>query len=305
MKRRELLRSVPAVAAAPLVARRGATPGTALFEFSLAEWSLNRMIRGGTLDHLDFPAFARREFGLTAVEYVSTLFAKKGSDPAEIADLKRRCAEQGVRSLLIMVDREGDLGAADPAARALAVDNHHRWLHAATELGCHAIRVNARSEGSWQEQRDRAADGLRRLAELGDSHGIDVIVENHGGLSSNGSWLSEVMRLVDHPRCGTLPDFGNFLIKDDEWYDRYQGVAELMPFARAVSAKSNDFNEAGDESHTDYRRMMRIVLDAGYRGHVGIEYEGETLSEVEGVKATKKLLLRVRDELAPEYAARG
>ncbi len=305
MKRSEFLRSVPAVATAPLAARRGATPGAALFDISLAEWSLNRAIRGGKLDHLDFPALARREFGIPAVEYVSTLFAKKGSDAAEIAELKRRCGDHGVRSLLIMVDREGDLGAADSAARIQAVDNHHRWLHAAIELGCHAIRVNARSEGSWQEQRDRAADGLRRLAELGDSHGIDVIVENHGGLSSNGSWLSEVMRLVDHPRCGTLPDFGNFRITDDEWYDRYQGVAELMPFARAVSAKGNDFDDLGNETHTDYRRMMRIVLDAGYRGFVGVEYEGETLSEVEGVKATNRLLERVREELAPAYAARG
>ena len=109
-----------------------------------------------------------------------------------------------------------------------------------------------------------------------------------------------MIRQVDHPRCGSLPDFGNFQIANGQWYDRYQGVKELMPFAKAVSAKSNDFDAEGNEAHTDYRRMMRIVLDAGYRGYVGIEYEGEKIGEDEGITATKTLLERVRSELAPE-----
>jgi len=144
----------------------------------------------------------------------------------------------------------------------------------------------------------RAADSLHRLGVMGDEYGIDVIVENHGGLSSNGAWLAETIRLASHPRCGTLPDFGNFRIRGDEWYDRYQGVAELMPFAKAVSAKSHAFDEAGNETNTDYLRMMRIVLDAGYRGYVGIEWEGSDLSEAEGILKTKALLERVRDELS-------
>ena len=104
--------------------------------------------------------------------------------------------------------------------------------------------------------------------------------------------------MVDHPRCGTLPDFGNFRITREEEYDRYQGVKELMTYAKGVSAKSHDFDEQGNETRTDYARMMKIVLDAGYRGYVGIEYEGNRLSEPEGIKATKVLLERVREDLA-------
>jgi sugar phosphate isomerase/epimerase len=171
-------------------------------------------------------------------------------------------------------------------------------VEAAKFLGCHSIRVNAQSRGSYDEQLDRAAEGLRKLTEFGAVHDINVIVENHGGLSSNGAWLAAVIRKVDHPRAGTLPDFGNFQVSKDEEYDRYKGVQELMPFAKGVSAKSHDFDDQGNETHTDYRRMLKIVLDAGYRGYVGIEYEGSKLSEPDGIRATKRLLEKVRQELS-------
>jgi len=215
-------------------------------------------------------------------------------------DALRRAADAHVRNLLIMVDGEGELGHPETAERRRAVERHHPWVGAAGHLGCHSIRVNANSRGTPDEQRDLAADGLRRLTEYATPYGINVLVENHGGLSSNGAWLASVIRQVDHPNCGTLPDFGNFHIQGDEWYDRYRGVEEMMPFAKAVSAKSHDFDADGNEIATDYRRMMRIVLDAGYRGYVGIEYEGERLSELEGIKATKALLERVREEFAED-----
>jgi sugar phosphate isomerase/epimerase len=177
------------------------------------------------------------------------------------------------------------------------VENHHKWVDAAKFLGCHSIRVNAASAGSYEEQIKLAADGLAKLTEYGAANGLNVIVENHGGLSSNGAWLTAVIRAVNHPRCGTLPDFGNFQVRPGEWYDRYQGVAEMMPFAKAVSAKSHDFDAKGEEMHTDYRKMMKIVLDAGYRGYVGVEYEGEKRGEREGIVLTRKLLEKVQDEM--------
>jgi sugar phosphate isomerase/epimerase len=211
--------------------------------------------------------------------------------------MKSRADEEGVRSLIIMCDAEGRLGDPDEAARTTSVENHYKWVEAAKFLGCHSIRVNAASEGSWDEQMELAADGLRRLAEFGDDHGIDVIVENHGGLSSNAEWLTGVIEKVGHPRAGTLPDFGNFRISDTEKYDNYQGVTELMPYAKAVSAKSYDFDENGNETELDYRRLLDIVHRAGYRGYVGIEYEGDRLSEPDGIRATKALLERVRGEI--------
>ncbi len=272
-----------------------------LFSISLAEWSLHRTLRAGELDNLDFPVVARNDYGLSGIEYVNQFFKDRAKDRAYLSELKTRCDDNGVTSLLIMCDGEGALGDPDDAARATAVENHHRWVEAARYLGCHSIRVNAQSRGTAEEQRALAADGLRRLTEFAAGLDMNVIVENHGGLSSNGEWLVSVMRTVDHPRCGTLPDFGNFRVAEDEWYDRYQGVAELMPFAKAVSAKSHDFDSDGNESNTDYRRVMRIVLDAGYRGHVGIEYEGSGLSEPDGIRATKTLLEQVRTELEAEY----
>jgi L-ribulose-5-phosphate 3-epimerase len=274
------------------------------FEISLAEWSLHRALYDGELDNLDFPRVTRDDYGLDAVEYVSSFFKDKAEDSSYLSDLKARADDHGVRSLLIMCDGEGALGDPDDAARTTAVENHYRWVEAAKYLGCHSIRVNARSEGTPDVQRELAVDGLRRLTEFAAQREINVIVENHGGISSDGSWLSSVMRAVDHPRCGTLPDFGNFQIDEGVWYDRYQGVAELMPFAKAVSAKSHDFDVQGNEIHTDFLRMMRIVLDSGYRGYVGIEYEGSSVSEPEGVRATKRLLERVRDTLAEEYGGR-
>jgi hypothetical protein len=275
----------------------GAPPEGPLFTISLAEWSLHRTLRAGTLDNLGFPQKAR-SFGIDAVEYVNTFFADKAADAAYLAELARRCDGEGVQSVLIMCDGEGALGDADGARRQQAVQNHHRWIDAARALGCHSIRVNAQSSGSWDEQRDRAADGLRRLCEYGDAQGCNVIVENHGGLSSNGRWLASVLRAVDHPRCGALPDFGNFRVDAFEEYDRYLGVGELMPFAKGVSAKSHDFDEQGNETHTDYRRMLRIVVvEHGWRGRIGIEYEGSQLGEDDGIRATLRLLLAVRAEL--------
>jgi sugar phosphate isomerase/epimerase len=211
--------------------------------------------------------------------------------------MKKRVDDLGSKSLLIMCDNEGNLGDPDNKKRAQAIENHYKWTEAAKYLGCHSIRVNARSEGSWDDQIELAADGLRRLNEFGDSIGINTIVENHGGLSSNGKWLSAVMERVDHPRVGTLPDFGNFRIQGDEWYDRYQGMKELMPYAKAVSAKSHEFDEKGNETGSDFYRIMNIVLDAGYKGYVGIEYEGSVHTEMKGIRLTNELLKKIRDSI--------
>ncbi len=273
-----------------------------LFRISLAQWSLHRELEAGDLENLEFPGVARREFGIYAVEYVNSFFDDRARDQGYLLTLRDRCDAEGVKSLLIMCEGEGRLGDPDGSARTTAVENHYRWIEAARLLGCHSIRVNAASEGSWDEQRNLAADGLHRLAEFADRYGVYVIVENHGGLSSNGRWLSSVIEAGDHSRLGTLPDFGNFRISDSERYDNYRGVEQLMPYARAVSAKTNDFDEAGEESSLDYEELIRIVLDSGYRGWIGIEYEGNRLSEPDGIRLTKALLERVREKLTPEYS---
>jgi len=266
---------------------------TPRYSISLAEWSLHRALRAGELTHQGFPGRAH-ELGIEAVEYVNSFFDDKGNQSSHLDELELRCSDLGVRSLLIMCDGEGRLGDPDKQKRTQAVRNHLRWLEAAQRLGCHSIRVNAAGSGSREEQGRLAADGLRALCETAVPFGQSVIVENHGGLSSDGNWLAGVIRAVDHPAAGTLPDFGNFNLGGGKSYDRYKGVRELMPFAKAVSAKSHEFDADGNEVRTDYSRMLDIVCDSGYSGWIGIEYEGNGMSEEEGIRATRTLLEKHR-----------
>lgn len=269
-----------------------------LFKISLAQWSLHRRFFQDKADPLKFAEMAKTEFGIEGIEYVNQFFKDKAKDTPYLSELKKRAEDNGVTSILIMCDGEGDLGDPDAAKRQQAVENHFKWVEAAKFLGCHSIRVNAQSKGTYWDQMKLAADGLRKLTEFAAEHKISVIVENHGGLSSNGTWLSSVIHTVQHPGCGTLPDFGNFRVAPKIFYDRYKGTEELMPFAKGVSAKSHEFDDEGNEVETDYRKMIPIVLSYGYRGWIGIEYEGSKHSEPEGIKLTKKLLETVRSELS-------
>ncbi len=293
---------VGAVLASPLLAAMN-NADTPLFRISLAQWSLHKLLFANEIDNLDFASEAR-SMGFDAIEYVNAFFKDKAEDKSYLRQMNARASDSGVTQLLIMCDGEGALGDADEKARTQSVENHKKWVHAAKTLGCHSIRVNAASSGSYEEQQKLAADGLRRLTEFAEPYGINVIVENHGGYSSNGAWLSGVMKQVDHPMCGTLPDFGNFCMdwsrsgEPDAWYDRYKGTGELMPFAKAVSAKSHEFDADGNETGTDYRRMMRVVLDSGYRGWVGVEYEGSKHAPRDGSKLTRELLETIRDEMS-------
>jgi sugar phosphate isomerase/epimerase len=283
------------------------------FEISLAEWSLHKSIWGGKMTNLDFPLKAKRDFGIETVEYVNTLFGSKttsfkdnGKSQAYLRELLMRCADNGIKNHLIMCDAEGEMGHPDKNKRIETVENHKKWVEAAKFLGCATIRVNAGGSGTATELAKTAADGLAMLSEFAATMDINVIVENHGGYSSNGEWLAGVMKSVNMKNCGTLPDFGNFCMKRDvsNWricndeYDRYKGTAELMPFAKGVSAKANDFEQNGNEKVMDYVKLMKIVKDAGFRGYVGIEYEGDVLSEDDGIKATKALLLKVGEMLS-------
>lgn len=274
------------------------------FNISLAQWSLHKTIQEKKLDNLDFAKKAAESFGIYAIEYVNQFFKDKANDQGYLGELNKRAGEYGVKQLLIMVDGEGGLAEPDDDTRRQSVLNHYKWVDAAKTLGCHSIRVNAfGSVDDKSAMHAAAVDGLGNLAMYAKPMGINVLVENHGGYSSDGQWLASVMKEINMPNCGTLPDFGNFCIKRDtgqQWegkcilaYDRYQGVEELLPYARALSAKSFDFDAAGNETTIDFARMMDIVKKSAYTGFIGIEYEGSRLSEDEGIMATKALLERL------------
>jgi L-ribulose-5-phosphate 3-epimerase len=268
------------------------------YKISLAEWSLHKTLFANEMTNLQFPVVAR-EMGIMGVEFVNQFFKDKAKDEKYLAELKKICKNEGVENVLIMCDGEGMVGHPEKEERLKTVENHKKWIDAAAFLGCHSIRVNAASKGTYEEQQKLAADGLLMLCEYGETKKINVIVENHGGISSNDDWLAGVMKLVNHKRVGTLPDFGNFIINREtgEEFDRYKGIELLMPFAKGVSAKSNDFDVEGNETKSDFYRIMKIVQASGFKGYVGIEYEGSVLSEKDGIIATKKLLEKVFESL--------
>jgi len=255
------------------------------FKISLAEWSLHRALGKGEMTNLDFPRIAKTKYNLDAVEYVSVFFKGKGEDTTYLTALKDSCTKYGVKSLLIMVDAEGNLADTSLAVRTKAVENHYKWVKAAQFLGCHSIRVNAAGRGTMGQTQAAAIDGLSKLCDYAAGFGINIIVENHGGNSSIGKWLAEIMKTVNKSNCGTLPDLGNFYE-----YDRYKGVTDMMPFAKGVSGKTYDFDADGNETKVDYVKMMKIISDSGFKGYIDVEYEGSKLSEDEGVKASIALI---------------
>jgi sugar phosphate isomerase/epimerase len=300
LNRREFLAVSAGALVMPVVQRKDP-----LYKISLAEWSINRSLFSGKMQHLDFAKIAK-SVGIDAIEYVNQFFKDKAKDAAFLAEMNTRAKNEGVTQVLIMCDGEGNLGDPDATKRQTAVENHYKWVEAAKTLGCHTIRVNGYSSGTPEEQMKLVADGMRKLCEFADVHAINVVIENHGGLSSNAKWLVQTIKMTGHKRAGTLPDFGNFRIAGPsksnpeakiESYDSYVGVAEMMPLAKGVSVKPRVWDFHGSTSEIDLKKMMKIVVDAGYRGHCGIEY-GPEGKELEGITNLRKQLEAVRDELS-------
>ena len=302
--RRDFIRQlgVGALAAAPFSQVLAETLAKKpFFEISLAEWSLHKALFAKKITNLDFPEIARKEFDISIVEYVNQFFKDKAKDTKYLNELLQRCKDNGVKNHLIMIDGEGGLAELDDKTRQKAVENHYQWVEAAKYLGCKTIRVNAFGKGTEAEVAKAAVEGLSKLGEFAAPMKINVIVENHGGYSSNGEWLSGVMKQVNMKNVGTLPDLGNFCIERKpgssecvKEYDRYKGTKELMPYAKGVSAKSYDFDAEGNVIETDYMKIFKIIKDTGFKGIVGIEYEGSKVDEYEGIRKTKAILEKVR-----------
>jgi sugar phosphate isomerase/epimerase len=272
------------------------------FKLSLAQWSLNRAIKGGVMDNLDFASVAAK-VGCEGLEYVNGFFKDKAKDIAYLNEMNARAEDHGLKNVLIMIDGEGDLAHPDNATRMDAIERHYKWVEAAHTLGCHAIRVNLSGGRSMDAAAEASVDSLTRLSDFAIDAEVSILVENHGGYSSDGSWMKSIFEQVTNTNCGTLPDFGNFCVDYGEdgcelAYDRYKGMEELLPFAKAVSAKSYAFDEAGNETTMDYYRIMKMVYDSGYRGYVGIEFEGDGVSEMKGIELTRDLLIKIGKQMS-------
>jgi sugar phosphate isomerase/epimerase len=273
---------------------------------SLAEWSFHRALESGKMDHLDFPSRAKNEFGISAVEYVNGFFGgakmnfrEAAKNRAYLNEMLKRSQDAGVVNHLLMCDDEGPLSSTNEKERLEAVDNHKKWIEAAKILGCATVRVNLHGEDNADDRKKASVDALGRLGEFADSFNLNVVVENHGSVTSNAGWLTDVMKQVGKDNVGTLPDFGNFCISHPwgtiqegctDMYDIYKGIHQLLPYAKGVSAKSYDFDVNGEQPLLDYRRLLDIVKASGFKGYMGIEFEGINQPEDEGVRNTQKLL---------------
>lgn len=283
--------------------KKVAKPKLPSLKLSLAQWSLNRAFFAKELDVQDFAQIAKQTYGISAIEYVNAFYKDQAKKEKFWLEMKERAVQEGVKSLLIMVDDEGDLGNSEDNARKVAVENHYKWIHAAKLLGCHSIRVNAFGDGDKATVKAALIDGMGQLCTYAAKENINVLIENHGLYSSDAAFITEVIQQVDQPNFGTLPDFGNWCLNEkwgstqnnkcDQVYDIYQGVAQFLPYAKGYSAKAYQFDEEGNETTIDYYKMIQIAKDGGYDGYIGIEYEGEELSEPDGIRATKALLEKV------------
>ena len=314
MKRKEFIKlaSTSALGISSLGYMSLQKPKELFFKLSLAQWSLHKNIKYGDMDPYEFAQVAK-SFNFSGIEYVTALYdnvmkvrdgdmskaitfwARKNKKLAEINDIK---------NVLIMIDEIEGLAEENKSRRLKAVENHKMWIDAAEIMGCESVRLNLYGSSNAEKWKDLSVKSLSELGSYAKISGVNVIVENHGRISSDIPKLMDVIYGVDMDNVGTLPDFGNFCMADEGYgsvfdgscetvYDFYKGVEEMMPKAFAVSAKSNDFDENGDEKTIDYMRMMKIVKSFGYTGYVGVEYEGNRLSEEEGIKATRDLLIKI------------
>lgn len=272
-------------------------------KISLAQWSLHRALEKGEIMAENFAQIAKNDFDISAIEYVNQFYVKHASNQKFWGQMKERADDSGVKSLLIMVDNEGELGNPDESSRKLAVENHYKWIDAAKILGCHSIRVNAFGTAKPDVLKNALIDGLGQLAAYGAQQQINVLIENHGLHTSDGTYMTNIIGQVDNPYLGTLPDFGNWCLntewgstmndKCSELYPHEKGVADFLPFAKGVSAKSYNFDASGNETYLDYPKLLKLVKDANFDGYIGIEYEGNQLSEAEGIRATKNLIEKI------------
>ena len=302
---KQSLLSVPALSTIPSISF-GDTP----LKIGLAQWSFHRALRSKKLDNLDFAKTAKEKFDISVVEYVNVFFSDKVNNKEYLNEMVARSVDIGVKNSLIMIDGEGNLGDSNERKRNKAIDNHKKWVEAANYIGCNHIRVNAAGNGSEDEVSKYASDSLQKLGDFSKDFNINIIVENHGGYSSDAQWLVGVIKNTERENVGTLPDFGNFCVKSrpnklSSWgglsgcaveYDKYKGVKEMLPYAKSVSAKSINFDDQGSSIEIDFYKMMKIVKQSGYSEYVSIEYEGNSHSEEEGIRLTKKLMLDAWDK---------
>ncbi len=232
---------------------------------------------------LDFAGFARKEYGLTHLELIQMSFPS-----TEASYLKKlRSAVEAAEAVIENVPIDvGDICELAPERRAEHVRNIKSWMDVAAAIGSRAVRVNTGPSREGSDALALAVESCKRLAEHADKLGLNVLIENHGGISSDPQLLKQLIESVSTERMGACPDFGGF----DEAI-RYDGLQKIMPLAKLVHAKSYAFDEHGEETAIDYARCMQIVKNSGFSGVLSIEYEGDGNAS-EGIKKTKELILR-------------
>ena len=276
--------AAPIISFAPTLLAKGKNDPNR-FQIGIQEYTFHRWIGSGKLDHLDYPALAKDKLGITHIEYWNRPFKEKHTDKKYVGELVKRTTGEGMKNVLILVDAKNQLDSKDAQARSQAVDEHKGWVDCAAQLGCDAIRVNCRSGGNRDENLENAAMGLGALCDYAKETGVKIVIEPHGGNSQDPDWLLAAMKKINKPNAGLLPDFNNF-----GRYNRYDGVIKSLPYAPAVCAKALRFDDKGNETNTDFYKMIKIIYDSSYSGVISIEFEGHRVDPIEGSLKTKALI---------------
>jgi sugar phosphate isomerase/epimerase len=267
-------------------------------DIALAGWSLHRRFRRehDQLRLLDYPRLAMEEFEINRIELNSPFFvyenqAQQATSPiasSYLRQLKGAADAVNVKIVGIAVDGHGNLGAIDPAERKQAVENHRKWFDICHVLGCGCFRANSGGKGkqSTAEEVKAATDSFAQLAKWAEEAGINVLMENHWGISINPDTMVQIITAVNSKHFGALADFGNF---PDEY--RLEGLRKIAPYTKFLHAKFLEFDAAGEDPRINGKACLEIFRKANYRGLFGIEFEGEG-DDHEGVVKSKALIQR-------------
>jgi L-ribulose-5-phosphate 3-epimerase len=267
--RRDLLGGAAAAAmAAFLTGTHSTHAAPASDEISLAAWSLVRSFRNGKWKLVDLPRICRENLGIGALEFVNQFFENPVLQ--YLQTVKRAGKQYEVKFVRIMVDGEGEMAAVEKKDRLASARAHRKWVDIAYELGCADIRCNMRGgTPDWKNDKDlvkRAAEAFNDLLEYARPANIDILIENHGGASSDPDTLVAVMKAVNNPHFGTLPDYGNVNLGDD----RYEVMRKILPYAKGVSVKAA-WTADGNNVFGDLEKLIKITQESGFHGFWGIE----------------------------------
>lgn len=271
--------------AAPSAARSKRKP-----ILSCETYSLRSYFGSKEITYLTVPKLLK-QMGIPGVTYNDIWM--ESWDNAYLDRIKRACREAGVKITGLIC--EGNLATQDEAKWEEQIRTDEKKMRAAAYLGAPIVRLNI--GGLGDEKLDatigvqRVIAAFKRLLPLAKELNVKMTIENHGGVSKKADWILEIIKGTDPKWVGACLDFGN-------WPDeiRNSESAKLAPYAYHTHVKCHTFTSEGEDTNKDYKYLLGLLKNSGYRYAVSIEYEGPDDQKV-GVAKSRDLILKYWPEL--------